>query len=306
MSEHVIIAFYKFAKLKNLQDKQAALQLVCTNNQVKGNILLASEGINGTIAGPQTGIDAVLKAICSDPALTDLEYKVATAPHAPFYRMKVNLKKEIVTFGVPTDPTQLVGTYVEPEDWNACISDPSVVTIDTRNDYEVRIGSFEGAIDPNTESFGDFPEYAKQHLDPEKHTAVALYCTGGIRCEKATSYLIKQGFKNVYHLKGGILKYLEVVPKEESLWKGECFVFDQRVAVTHGLEIGTHTLCYACQTPLSAEDRTAPTYQKGISCPHCFDTRTEKDRTRFKQRERQIAIAIERGQTHLGAIPLVN
>lgn len=271
----VVAALYKFVRLPDFAEKQYPLLSYCQAQGVRGTILLAAEGINGTIAGSPQGIDSVLSFLRSDPRLADIEHKESYADSLPFDRMKVRLKPEIVTLGLPeVNPNQQVGTYVSPQDWNALISDPEVAVIDTRNDYEVSIGTFKGAQNPETESFRQFPVYVHNHLDPLKHRKVALFCTGGIRCEKASSFMLSQGFQQVYHLKGGILKYLESVPETESLWEGECFVFDQRVAVRHGLAAGTHEMCQGCGRPISPADKLAPEYQEGVSCPYCFERLT--------------------------------
>lgn len=266
-----VVTFYKFVSLPDFADLQPPLLEFCQQQQIRGTILLALEGINGTIAGTEQAIAAVLAYLKADPRLTDLEWKQSVADSFPFDRLKVRLKKEIVTLGLPeVDPNQQVGTYISPTDWNSLISDPEVTLVDTRNDYEVEIGTFRGAQNPQTDSFRQFPDYVKTHLDPQQHRKVALFCTGGIRCEKASSYMLAQGFQEVYHLKGGILKYLEEVPPEASLWQGECFVFDQRVAVKHGLEPGSYEMCRACGHPISVADQASPQYQPGISCPYCF------------------------------------
>lgn len=284
----VVATFYKFVSLPDFAKKQAPLLSYCQSQGIKGTILLAAEGINATIAGSRPGIDAVLAFLRSDPRLADLEPKESYAEIQPFERMKVRLKAEIVTMGLPeVDPNQQVGTYVTPQEWNNLISDPEVVVIDTRNDYEVNIGTFKTAQNPQTESFREFPEYVTQHLNPNQHKKVALFCTGGIRCEKASSFMLSQGFSEVYHLKGGILKYLEEVPTEESLWEGECFVFDERVAVRHGLELGSHELCFCCGHPISAQDKIDPKYEEGISCPHCFDSLTAEKRLRQQEKWKQ-------------------
>ena len=268
----VVVTFYKFVKLSDFAEKQAPLLSHCKAQGIRGTILLATEGINGTIAGSRQAIDSVLSFLRSDPRLVDLEHKESYADSLPFDRMKVRLKKEIVTLGLPEiDPNEQVGTYVSPKDWNALISDPEVTLIDTRNNYEVTIGTFREAQNPKTASFRQFPDYVRNHLDPTKHRKVALFCTGGIRCEKASSFMMAQGFQEVYHLKGGILKYLEEVPAQESLWEGECFVFDQRVAVREGLAVGTHEMCRNCGHPIAEVDKTSPDYQEGISCPYCFE-----------------------------------
>jgi UPF0176 protein len=288
----VVATFYKFVSLPDFAEKQAPLLSYCQSQGIKGTILLAAEGINATIAGSRQGIEAVLAFLRADPRLADLEPKESYAEIQPFERMKVRLKAEIVTMGLPeVDPNQQVGTYVTPTEWNNLISDPEVVVIDTRNDYEVNIGTFKKAQNPQTQSFREFPEYVTQNLDPNQHKKVALFCTGGIRCEKASSFLLSQGFSEVYHLKGGILKYLEEVPTEESLWEGECFVFDERVAVRHGLELGNHELCFCCGHPISAKDKTDAKYEEGISCPHCFDSLTAEKRLRQQEKWKQYQLS---------------
>ncbi|MBD2594633.1 rhodanese-related sulfurtransferase [Nostoc spongiaeforme FACHB-130] len=284
----IVAAFYKFVSLPDFAEKQEPLLSFCLAQGIKGTILLAAEGINGTIAGSRQGIDAVFAYLGSDRRLIDLEYKESYAQTPPFERMKVRLKSEIVTLGLPeVDPNQQVGIYVTPAEWNELISDPEVTVIDTRNEYEVRIGTFQGAENPHTQSFREFPEYVQHHLDPNQHKKVALFCTGGIRCEKASSFMLAQGFSEVYHLKGGILKYLAEIPATESLWEGECFVFDERVAVSHGLETGSHELCFCCGHPISDKDKTSPQYEEGISCPYCFEQLTEEKRVRQQEKWRQ-------------------
>jgi UPF0176 protein len=286
----VVITFYKFVTLSDLAARRSTLLAFCDQQEIKGTILLAAEGINGTIAGSRQSIEAVLAFLRADAQLADLEMKESTATAMPFDRLKVRIKREIVTLGQPdANPAEQVGTYVEPHDWNQIISDPEVVVIDTRNDYEVSIGSFKGAHNPQTNTFRQFPEYVQTHLDPARHKKVAMFCTGGIRCEKASAYMLKQGFQEVYHLKGGILKYLETVPPEASLWQGECFVFDQRIAVQHGLKLGTHEMCRSCGHPISDEDKRSPDYQEGISCPYCIEELTETKRARQAERQRQFA-----------------
>jgi UPF0176 protein len=287
----VIAAFYKFISLDDYQNRRQPLLNLCQQYNIKGTILLAAEGINGTIAGTRSSIDTILAALRSDPCLADLGHKESTATKSPFDRLKVRLKQEIVTFGIPTvNPSNLVGTYVKPQDWNELITNPDVLVIDTRNQYEVEIGSFAGSIDPHTDSFTEFPAYVAAHLDPQQHKQIAMFCTGGIRCEKATSYLLSQGFENVYHLQGGILKYLEEIPATESQWEGECFVFDDRVAVTHGLEPGTHQLCWGCGNPISPADLTSPHYEPGICCPRCYSTITPEQRASRTERWRQLQL----------------
>ena len=284
----VVAALYKFVTLPDFAEKQEPLLSYCQSQGIKGTILLAAEGINGTIAGSRQGVDSVLAFLRSDPRLADLEHKESYTEIQPFERMKVRLKAEIVTMGLPeVDPNQQVGTYVSPQEWNDLICDPEVIVIDTRNDYEVNIGTFKKAQNPQTKSFREFPEYVSNNLDPNQYKKVALFCTGGIRCEKASAFMLSQGFTEVYHLKGGILKYLESVPAEESLWEGECFVFDERVAVRHGLELGSHELCFCCGYPISEQDKASPQYEEGISCPHCFDSLTPEKRLRQQEKWKQ-------------------
>ncbi|MEL6878801.1 MAG: rhodanese-related sulfurtransferase, partial [Pseudomonadota bacterium] len=293
-----------FAPFDDPAALQAPLQAVCDEAGVRGTILLAPEGINGTIAGAPEGIAAVLDHIRTLPGCAEFDVKYSHADAMPFNRMKVRLKREIVTMGEPdVDPRASVGRYVDPNDWNDLISDPDTIVIDTRNDYEVAIGQFEGAIDPETASFRDFPKWFREHRDEllSGDKKVAMYCTGGIRCEKSTSFLRQEGVEEVYHLKGGILKYLENVPEDESLWHGECFVFDQRVAVKHGLELGSYGQCFACRHPLSAEEMASSDYNEGISCPHCIATRNDEQRARYVERQKQQRLAKERGEAHIGA-----
>ena len=285
---YIVATFYKFVSLPNCQNLQQAILDYCQTQEIRGTILLAQEGINGTIAGTRFNIDNTLSYLRSLAPFTDLEHKESTATELPFGKLKVKLKKEIVTLGKPeVDPNQQVGTYIKPQDWNEIISDPEVTVIDTRNQYEVEIGTFKRAINPETESFREFPEYIAQNIDPRQHPKIAMFCTGGIRCEKASSYLLSQGFKEVYHLQGGILKYLEEVPPQESLWNGECFVFDERVTVKEGLELGDYELCYACGHPISEVDKASPYYEPIISCPHCYQNLTPEKKARQINRQRQ-------------------
>ncbi|MFT5708466.1 MAG: UPF0176 protein [Oceanospirillaceae bacterium] len=309
MSDTVVCAMYKFVTLENYELLREPLHEVMVANQVKGTLLLANEGINGTVAGSRSGVDAVLAWLSADTRLTNIVTKESFDEANPFYRTKVKLKKEIVTMGVQgIDPKQVVGTYVKPQDWNTLISDPEVVLVDTRNDYEVKVGTFEGALDPKTTSFREFPQYVKENLDPEKNKKVAMFCTGGIRCEKSTAYLKEQGFEEVYHLEGGILKYLEEVPKADSMWEGECFVFDNRVTVDHNLEKGQYDQCHACRLPLTAAQMEHGKYEKGISCEFCYDKQSTEQRARFAQREKQMLLAQNRGEVHLGgdAVETIN
>jgi len=297
-----VAALYCFAPLPRYRELQAPLLELCKAHGIKGTLLLAHEGINGTIAGSAEGIKAVVDFITAQPELTQPELKYSTASKMPFLRMKVRLKREIVTMGVENiDPLHMAGTYVAPEEWNALISDEDTIVIDTRNDYEYAIGSFNGAVDPNIKTFRDFPAWLQQHKDElSKAKKIAMFCTGGIRCEKSTAYARSLGFDEVYHLQGGILKYLETVPPEQSLWDGQCFVFDERVSVGHGLQEGGLSLCRACRQPLSAQDRLHQHFEEGVSCPTCYDERTEADRARFRERNTQIALARGRGQSHIG------
>ena len=305
---YLTTAMYHFVSLPNYKKLREQLLNFCVSQSIKGTLLLADEGINGTVAGSEKAIHVFLDFLKNDPIFEgnfkNLSHKESWSDKHPFYRMKVKLKKEIVTLGVPgVSPTKLVGKYVKPQDWNAIISDPEVVLIDTRNDYEYAIGSFKNAINPKTNTFREFPEYVKTHFDPKKHKKVAMFCTGGIRCEKASSFMMSEGFDEVYHLKGGILKYLEEVDPEKSLWQGECFVFDQRVAIKHGLEVGDYDQCYACRYPLSAEDIKSEKYTPGISCPHCFGHHTAEKLKALTERQRQVILAKQRGIEHIGSKP---
>ncbi|MFM5908925.1 MAG: rhodanese-related sulfurtransferase [Novosphingobium sp.] len=301
-----VAALYRFTSLDDFASYRPALERLCREQGVHGTLLLAAEGINGTIAGSDAGIAAVLDHIRTFPDCGGLDVKFSRAGTMPFLRMKVRLKREIVTMGEPDiDPRASVGTYVEPQDWNALISDPDTIVIDTRNDYEVAVGTFAGAIDPQTASFRDFPEWfrtrRRQLLGQGKPPKVAMFCTGGIRCEKSTAFLKKEGIDEVFHLKGGILKYLEEIPEAQSLWQGECFVFDQRVTIGHGLVQGNFAICHACRRPVSAEDRESPLYEEGVSCPACHDDRSEDQRASYRERARQEELAAARGERHLGA-----
>ncbi len=295
--EFRVAALYRFCRLDEFESLRQPLAAFCCMQGIKGTLLLASEGINGTVAGTPQAIAALIEQLEAMPALSGLEVKYSSSTEMPFHRMKVRLKREIVTMGIDgIDPTASAGTYVEPSDWNSLINDPDTVVIDTRNDYEVRLGTFEGAVDPQTTSFRDFPIWAEQHRDQLAGRKVAMFCTGGIRCEKATAYVKSLGLDEVFHLKGGILKYLEQVPKEQSLWRGECFVFDERVAVTHGLAEGEAELCRACRVPMTPEERKSPKYREGISCERCYDERTDEDRARYAERQRQVELAAAQGR----------
>ena len=300
-SPTIAAAFYHFATLPDYAEKRAPLKALCDERQVSGTILLAAEGVNGTIAGAPGDVRAVLDHLRADPRLAALEHKESPAARQPFHRMKVRLKREIVTLGVPgLDPASQAGQYVDPADWNTLIDDPDVVLVDTRNDYEVAIGSFPGALNPATRSFRELPDWVERH--PElRGKKVAMFCTGGIRCEKSTALLRSRGFEEVYHLKGGILKYLETVPAQENRWQGECFVFDERVAVGQGLAPGSHTLCRACRHPLGPDERASPLYEEGIACPHCHHTLNPERRASLSERQRQVELAERRGERHVGA-----
>ncbi|WP_397591603.1 rhodanese-related sulfurtransferase [Sphingorhabdus sp.] len=301
-----VAALYRFVAFDAPEELQPRIQAQCAACGIKGTILLAQEGINGTVAGKPAAIDTLISFLRDIPGCADLDVKYSHAAEMPFYRMKVRLKKEIVTLGVEgIDPKREVGTYVQPEDWNALISDPDTVLIDTRNDYEVAIGTFEGAVDPRTKSFSEFPDWFRTHraeLAAGK-TKFAMFCTGGIRCEKSTAFLKAEGIDEVYHLEGGILRYLENIPEAQSKWHGECFVFDERVSVKHGLELGEMELCHACRRPISQSDKTSAHFTEGVSCPACYSERTDDDRARFAERQRQIALAKKRGKQHIGVNP---
>ena len=303
MSRIVVAAFYHFVLLDNYTDLRQPLLNQMLKNNIKGSLLLAREGINGTVAGTQPSIDRLLAWIRTDPRLQNIRCKFSYDEEMPFYRSRVKLKKEIVTMGIEgIDPNRSVGTHVKPSDWNALISDPEITLVDTRNTYETAIGSFRNTTMANTESFRDFPQYVRDKLDPITHRKIAMFCTGGIRCEKSTAYLKQLGFDQVYHLQGGILKYLQEVPESESLWQGECFVFDNRVSVDHTLEKGSYDQCHACRLPITETDKQSRKYQQGVSCPACYDRNTDSQRKRFAEREKQVWLAKLRGEAHIGSI----
>jgi UPF0176 protein len=297
-----VAALYHFARFEAPHELRTPLAQFCCSRGIKGTLLLAGEGINGTVAGTDAAINALVERLRAVPGFAALEVKYSTAQQIPFYRMKVRLKREIVTMGMPDlDPAD-AGTYVEPSDWNALIADPRTLVIDTRNDYEAALGTFRGAVDPGTKRFSDFPAWVDAHRHELEGRPVAMFCTGGIRCEKATAYVRSLGLDQVFHLRGGILKYLEEVPREQSRWEGECFVFDERVAVGHGLEPGEAVLCRACRRPLSAAEQLSPHYREGIACQHCVDARSDEDRTRYAERQRQMELAASRGlRPHIGS-----
>lgn len=302
MDRTVVIALYQFAELGNYRDMRQPLLDVMLHRRIRGTILLAREGINGTVAGDPEAIESLLAWLRQDSRLQALNCKYSEHDSAPFYRTRVKLKKEIVTMGIEDiDPNRVVGTYVKPQDWNALVADPDVMLIDTRNDYETAIGTFKNALDPRIKSFRDLPAYIHDNLSPAKHRKIAMFCTGGIRCEKSTAYLKGLGFDEVYHLEGGILNYLESVPPEESLWQGECFVFDNRVSVNHALQRGNYDLCHACRLPITDADKTSDHYIQGVSCPQCFETLSADQQRRFGERQKQLRLAGERGEPHIGA-----
>lgn len=297
-----VCALYKFVSLPDYKELRTKVLERLESNEIRGTLLLAEEGINGTISGSKLGMHDFLEWLRSDSRFSDIEVKTSWHSLPPFHRTKVKLKKEIVTMGIDgIDPNQVVGTYVSSHDWNKIISDPETVVIDTRNDYEYGIGTFANAINPVTETFREFPDYVKQNFDPAKHKKVAMFCTGGIRCEKASAYMKQEGFEEVFHLKGGILQYLEDVDPSESLWQGECFVFDERVAVNHELEKGQYDQCHACRYPITEADKQSAHYVQGVSCPRCYSQLTEQQKNRFAEREKQVQLANQRGEQHIGS-----
>lgn len=299
----VVAALYKFVSLPDTLQLQTILKDFCKQQDIAGTLLLAEEGINGTVAGTRKAIDALKEWFKNDHRFDGMEYKESSFEKSPFYRLKVRLKKEIVTLGIPgISPAKRAGTYVEAENWNQLLQDPNVVVIDTRNEYEINIGTFQGAVNPQTDCFTEFPQAIEKQFDPSTHKKVAMFCTGGIRCEKASAYMLSKGFEEVYHLKGGILKYLETVPAEKSLWQGDCFVFDQRVAVNHDLDKSDHSMCHGCRMPLSVEDRASEQYELGVSCPHCIQQLSEKKIKSLRERQKQITLAAARGEKHMGAV----
>lgn len=300
-SVYTVAALYKFVTLNDYKELKPAMLEQLLTRDLRGTLLLAEEGINGTISGTQEELDSFLGWLQLDQRFADIEYKFSFHDKQPFHRTKVKLKKEIVTMGVDgINPNELVGTYIDANQWNDLISDPDTLLIDTRNDYEVNIGTFKNAVNPNTENFREFPAYVEQNLDPQQHKKVAMFCTGGIRCEKASAYMKEQGFNEVFHLKGGILKYLETVDTQESMWDGECFVFDDRVAVNHQLEKGQYDQCHACRHPITENDKLSEQFVAGVSCPRCYETLSEQQKLRFSEREKQVQLAKQRGESHIG------
>jgi UPF0176 protein len=303
---YTVAALYKFVALPDYEVLRAPLLTVCKKHAIVGTILLAREGVNGTVCGTHEAIAALMEHFQKDPRLADIAPKYSFASEPAFHRMKVRLKHEIVSMGQPhIDPVGAVGTYVRPEDWNALITRDDTLVIDTRNAYEVAIGTFDGAVNPETDSFRAFPAWVDGYLaalpDDKRPKNIAMFCTGGIRCEKSTAYLVGQGYENIFHLQGGILKYLETVPQEDSTWQGDCFVFDERVSVTHGLAEGDYDMCHACRMPLSAAEKKLNSYEPGVACLHCVETRSEADRQRFRERQKQIKLAKARGEKHIGS-----
>ena len=298
----VVCALYKFVTLDHHKNLREPLLAAMKQNNVVGTLILATEGINGTVAGTRQGVDALLAWIRSDSRLADVDCKESYTEKSPFKRRKVKLKKEIVTMRIEgIDPLSGFGTYCTPQQWNDLLADPEVLLVDTRNQYEYDVGTFKNAINPQTASFSEFPRYVKENFDKTKHKKIAMFCTGGIRCEKSTAYMKELGFNEVYHLKGGILQYIEEMPVEDSVWEGECFVFDERVTVNHQLEKGKYDQCNACRLPITKEDKQSEHYQQGVSCHHCFDQQTDEQKARFAEREKQIQLALQRGEEHIGA-----
>jgi UPF0176 protein len=305
---YTVAAFYQFASLNNILSLQTELKKLCQRNEIFGTILLASEGINGTIAGKQSSINCLFKWLEEQPSFNEIQVKYSKSDSPAFNRLKVRIKKEIVTMGkTDINPNTVVGTYIKPQNWNDLINDPETLIIDTRNEYEIEIGTFKNSTNPQTKSFREFPDWVKAELDTlpdnKRPKQIAMFCTGGIRCEKATSYLVQKGYENVFHLEGGILKYLETIPVTDSTWLGDCFVFDQRVSVEHGLAPGKYKMCHACRLPLAPEDLKSKNYQPGVSCPKCYGSHTPEQQKRFKERQHQVELAKERGITHIGTTP---
>ena len=305
---YTVAAFYQFASLNNILSLQTELKKLCQRNEIFGTILLASEGVNGTVAGKQSSINCLFKWLREQPSFNEIQVKYSNSDSQAFNRLKVRIKKEIVTMGkTDINPNNVVGTYIKPENWNDFINDPETLIIDTRNDYEIAIGTFKNSTNPQTQSFREFPDWVKTELDTlpdnKRPKQIAMFCTGGIRCEKASSYLVQKGYENIFHLEGGILKYLETIPETDSTWLGDCFVFDQRVSVEHGLAPGKYKMCHACRLPLAPEDLKSKNYQPGVSCPKCYGSHTPEQQKRFKERQYQVELAKERGVTHIGTTP---
>ena len=311
MNNICIISFYKFVTILDLEKLKIQIENICSKFDTKGTILIAPEGINGTIEGSKNNIKKFLETLKNNKKFSDIIPKYSYSSKDSFNRMKVRLKKEIVTIGnTEVNPNKYIGKYIEPNDWNELISDPNTILIDTRNEYEVAIGTFKGAINPKTKSFRDLPNWIKNNLENEdddyKNKKIAMFCTGGIRCEKSTSYLVQKGFTNVSHLKGGILKYLENIPKKKSLWDGECFVFDQRVSVAEELKPGSYLMCHGCRMPLKPEDTKLKSYIHGVSCKYCHNKKSAESKKRYADRQKQINLALERGEKHMGSKPMAS
>jgi len=289
MTECFVATFYRFASLDDHVVLRDRIEARCQDLGIRGIILLATEGINATVSGTRASVLELLDFLKSDPRLAELTWKESSSHGHPFRKLRVRLKKEIVTMGVPgVDPARLVGTYVAPKDWNALLADPDVILVDTRNDYEVEIGTFQNAVNPNIRTFRELPAWCETNIDAGKKPKVAMFCTGGIRCEKSTAYLKEAGVEEVYHLEGGILKYLEEVPAEDSLWEGQCFVFDERVSVGQDLKVGDYDLCRGCRRPLSEADTQSEHYVRGVSCHRCVDETTPEQKAGFAERQRQM------------------
>ena len=296
-----VFALYKFFDFEDFQEWQDKLKFLCKTSGIKGTILLSPEGINGTIAGPRNSLDRLVDTLKADKRMSDLVVKISESPEMPFLRMKVKLKKEVIPMGRPTPkPSEVTGTFVKPEDWNDLISDPDIVLIDTRNDYEVRLGTFKGAVDPKTENFSDFPAFIEEQKNLKPKTKVAMFCTGGIRCEKASAYLLDEGFEKVFQLEGGILNYLEKIPQADSLWQGDCFIFDNRVALDHNLVPTEHDLCFGCREPVAPEEKQHPGYEAGVSCKRCVGQHDDKKLANLRQRQKQLELAKARNEPHIG------
>lgn len=287
-----IAALYLFTPIADPAElKQKFLQEL-SPLQLCGTLLIAPEGINGTLAGSELAIQELLISLNNNTGLSQKDVKFSYSEEKPFNRFKIRLKREIVTFNQPhVNPNLRVGTYIEPDQWNTLIEDPDVTVIDTRNRYETLIGTFKNAIDPKIDSFTEFSDYVRENLDPKKHKKIAMFCTGGIRCEKASSFMLAEGFESVFHLKGGILKYLEEIPKEQSRWQGDCYVFDRRMAVGHGLTTGHYSMCYCCGYPLSDKDKTHNLYEEGVSCAHCYEKTSSENKSNYRMRHKQLTIA---------------
>ena len=301
---HKIIALYRFCEIANPKNLQKTLKKELKNLKILGTIIIGSEGINGTVSGSKTNLNKAIKFLRSDSRFSDLDIKASFSRKAPFLRLKVKIKNEIVTMGINNiKPTIHAGKYVNYDQWNTLLNDEDTILIDTRNDYEYSIGTFKNSINPETSNFREFPKWVKKQKFTEEiknHKKIAMFCTGGIRCEKASSFMKKEGFKNVYHLKGGILKYLENTNLKNSLWQGECFVFDDRVSVKHDLSEGAYDLCHGCRTPITEQEKLSKDYVRGVSCSHCISKKSSVQVQRYKSRQKQINLAKAKNKSHLG------